>query len=75
MKQLDFIQYAAQELSISEEESQKLLSEFSFHISNELNKTNKAQLTGLGVLKKDNSGIIFELDASFAIEINFKYVT
>ena len=50
------------ELSISEEESQKLLSEFSFHISNELNKTNKAQLTGLGVLKKDTSGIIFELD-------------
>ena len=41
MKQLDFTQYAAQELSISEEESQKLLSEFSFHISNELNKTNK----------------------------------
>ena len=50
MKQLDFIQYAAQELSISEEESQKLLSEFSFHISNELNKTNKAQLTGLGAV-------------------------
>ena len=74
MKQLDFIQYAAQELSISEEESQKLLSEFSFHISNELNKTNKAQLTGLGVLKKDTSGIIFELEPSFAIEINFKYV-
>ena len=74
MKQLDFIQYAAQELSISEEESQKLLNEFSFHISNELNKTNKAQLTGLGVLKKDTYGIIFELDPSFAIEINFKYV-
>ena len=74
MKQLDFTQYAAQELSISEEESQKLLSEFSFHISNELNKTNKAQLTGLGVLKKDTSGIIFELEPSFAIEINFKYV-
>ena len=74
MKQLDFIQYAAQELSISEEESQKLLSEFSFHISNELNKTNKAQLTGFGVLKKDTSRIIFELDPSFAIEINFKYV-
>ena len=74
MKQLDFIQYAAQELSISEEESQKLLSEFSFHIINELNKTNKAQLTGIGVLKKDISGIFLELDPSFAIEINFKYV-
>ncbi|MBK97551.1 MAG: hypothetical protein CL672_02020 [Balneola sp.] len=74
MKQLDFIQYAAQELSISEEESQKLLSEFSFHLINELNKTNKAQLTGIGVLKKDISGIFLELDPSFAIEINFKYV-
>tara|TARA_B100000575_G_C23143370_1_gene666258 strand:- start:6190 stop:7512 length:1323 start_codon:yes stop_codon:yes gene_type:complete len=74
MKKLDFIQYAAQELSIPEEESQKLLSEFSFHISDELNKTSAAQLTGLGLLKKDTSGIFLELDPSFAIEINFKYV-
>ena len=33
MKQLDFIQYVARELSISEEESQELLRGFSVHLS------------------------------------------
>jgi cell division septation protein DedD len=73
MKQVDFIQYIAQELSISEEESQELLREFSVHLNNELNETAAAQLAGLGALKKDASGISFELDPSFAIGINYKY--
>ena len=73
MKQLDFIQYVARELSISEEESQELLREFSVHLNNELNETASVQLTGLGTLKKDISGISLELDPSFAIEINYKY--
>jgi hypothetical protein len=73
MKQLDFIQYVARELSISEEESQELLREFSVHLNNELNETDSVQLTGLGKLNKDISGISLELDPSFAIEINYKY--
>ncbi len=73
MKQLDFIQYVARELSISEEESQELLREFSVHLNNELNETDSVQLTGLGTLNKDISGISLELDPSFAIEINYKY--
>lgn len=73
MKQLDFIQYVARELSISEEESQELLREFSVHLNNELNETDSVQLTGLGTLNKDISGISLELDLSFAIEINYKY--
>ena len=73
MKQLDFIQYVARELSISDEESQELLREFSIHLYNELNETASVQLTGLGTLKKDISGISLELDPSFAIEINYKY--
>ena len=73
MKQLDFIQYVARELSISDEESQELLREFSIHLNNELNETASVQLTGLGTLKKDISGISLELDPSFAIEINYKY--
>ena len=73
MKQLDFIQYMARELSISDEESQELLREFSFRLSNELNETASVQLTGLGTLIKDISGISLELDPFFAIEINYKY--
>ena len=73
MKQLDFIQYVARELSISEEESQELLREFSVHLNNELNETDSVQLTGLGTLNKDIYGISLELDPSFAIEINYKY--
>ena len=73
MKQLDFIQYVARELSISEEESQELLRGFSVHLNNELNETDSVQLTGLGTLNKDISGISLELDPSFAIEINYKY--
>ena len=73
MKQLDFKQYVARELSISDEESQELLREFSIHLNNELNETASVQLTGLGTLKKDISGIFLELDPSFAIEINYKY--
>ena len=73
MKQLDFIQYVARELSISDEESQELLREFSIHLNNELNETASVQLTALGTLKKDISGISIELDPSFAIEINYKY--
>ena len=73
MKQLDFIQYVARELSISEEESQELLREFSVHLNNELNETDSVQLTGLGTLNKDISGISLELEPSFAIEINYKY--
>ena len=73
MKQLDFKQYVARELSISDEESQELLREFSIHLNNELNETASVQLTGLGTLKKDISGISLELDPSFAIEINYKY--
>ncbi|MDA0736570.1 MAG: SPOR domain-containing protein [Bacteroidetes bacterium] len=73
MKQLDFIQNVARELSISEEESQELLREFSVHLNNELNETDSVQLTGLGTLNKDISGISLELDPSFAIEINYKY--
>ena len=74
MKPLDFIQIVAEELSISEEESQKLLAEFTTHLNNELNNTNAVQLPGLGILKKDASAFSLELDPSFAIEINFKYV-
>jgi outer membrane biosynthesis protein TonB len=73
MKQLDFIQYVARELSISEEESQELLRGFSVHLNNELNETDSVQLTGLGTLNKDIYGISLELDPSFAIEINYKY--
>jgi cell division septation protein DedD len=73
MKQLDFIQYIARELSISDEESQELLREFSVHLNNELNETASVQLTGFGTLRKDISGISLELDPSFAIEINYKY--
>ena len=73
MKPLDFIQIVAEELSISEEESQKLLAEFTTHLNNELNNTNAVQLPGLGILKKDASAFSLELDPSFAIEINFKY--
>ena len=73
MKQLDFIQYVARELSISEEESQELLRGFSVHLKNELNETDSVQLTGLGTLNKDIYGISLELDPSFAIEINYKY--
>ncbi len=73
MKQLDFIQYIARELSISDEESQELLREFSFRLSNELNETASVQITGLGMLIKDISGISLELDPFFAIEINYKY--
>ena len=73
MKPLDFIQIVAEELSISEEESQKLLAEFTAHLNNELNNTNAVQLPGLGILKKDISAFSLELDPSFAIEINFKY--
>ena len=73
MKPLDFIQIVAEELSISEEESQKLLAEFTTHLNNELNNTNAVQLPGLGILKKDTSAFSLELDPSFAIEINFKY--
>jgi len=53
MKPLDFIQIVAEELSISEEKSQKLLAEFTTHLNNELNNTNAVQLPGLGILKKD----------------------
>ena len=73
MKPLDFIQIVAEELSISEEESQKLLAEFTAHLNNELNNTNAVQLPGLGILKKDISAFSLELEPSFAIEINFKY--
>jgi len=73
MKQLDFIQYIARELNISDEESQELLREFSVHLNNELNETASVQLNGLGTLKKDISGISLDLDPSFAIEINYKY--
>ncbi len=73
MKQLDFIQYIARELSISDEESKELLREFSVHLNNELNETASVQLTGFGTLRKDISGISLELDPSFAIEINYKY--
>ena len=73
MKPLDFIQIVTEELSISEEESQKLLAEFTTHLNNELNNTNAVQLPGLGILKKDASAFSLELDPSFAIEINFKY--
>ena len=73
MKPLDLIQIVAEELSISEEESQKLLAEFTAHLNNELNNTNAVQLPGLGILKKDVSAFSLELDPSFAIEINFKY--
>ena len=73
MKQLDFIQYIARELSISDEESQELLREFSFRLSNELNETASVQIIGLGTLIKDISGISLELDPFFAIEINYKY--
>lgn len=73
MKQLDFIQYIARELNISDEESQELLREFSVHLNNELNETASVQLNGLGRLKKDISGISLDLDPSFAIEINYKY--
>ena len=73
MKPLDFIQIVAEELSISEEESQKLLAEFTAHLNNELNNTNAVQLPGLGILKKDISAFSLELNPSFAIEINFKY--
>lgn len=73
MKQLDFIQYVARELSLSDEESQELLREFSIHLNNELNETASVQLTGLGTLKKDISRISLELEPSFAIEINYKY--
>ena len=73
MKQLDFIQYIARELSISDEESKELLREFSVHLNNELNETASVQLTGFGTLRKDISGIFLELDPSFAIEINYKY--
>ena len=73
MKQLDFIQYVARELSISEEESQELLHGFSVHLNNELNETDSVQLTGLGTLNKDIYGNSLELDPSFAIEINYKY--
>ena len=73
MKQLDFIQYVARELSISDQESQELLREFSIHLNNELNETASVQLTGLGTLKKDISRISLELEPSFAIEINYKY--
>ena len=73
MKQLDFIQSIARELSISDEESQELLREFSVHLNNELNKTASVQLKGLGTLKKDILGISLDLDPSFAIEINYKY--
>ena len=73
MKQLDFIQYIARELNISDEESQELLREFSVHLNNELNKTASVQLKGLGTLKKDILGISLDLDPSFAIEINYKY--
>ena len=73
MKQLDFIQYVARELSISYQESQELLREFSIHLNNELNETASVQLTGLGTLKKDIFRISLELEPSFAIEINYKY--
>tara|TARA_Y200000002_G_scaffold212618_1_gene175489 strand:+ start:1620 stop:2852 length:1233 start_codon:yes stop_codon:yes gene_type:complete len=73
MKQLDFIQYVARELSISDQESQELLREFSIHLNNELNETASVQLTGLGTLKKDIFRISLELEPSFAIEINYKY--
>lgn len=73
MKQLDFIQYIARELNISDEESQELLREFSVHLNNELNETASVQLNGLGTLKRDISGISLDLDPSFAIEINYKY--